>query len=211
MSRSSPYYFKADEEQVFLKACEESTRDHCIFKTFFDSGMTISELVGDKRTGYRGVYVEDIDFDDQEVRVFGKGQKERVVDVSREALEEILKWLGGRRSGKVFDITPRMVQKLARKYSKKAGLPDFFRCKKCGQRQIPENMKACPKCGNTKLMLESRWSPHKARHTHITKIIYKTGDIAAALEQTGLKSLSIPITKSPDDKKSVMQKVFGES
>jgi len=61
------------------------------------------------------------------------------------------------------------------------------------------------------LVLESRWSPHKARHTHITKIIYKTGDLKVALEQTGLKSLSIPITKSPDDKKSVMQKVFEES
>lgn len=188
MGRKLPYFFHEDQEKAFLKACEENRRDHCIFKTAFDTGMRISELVGDKRTGYRGLYVEDIDFDKQEIRVVGKGKKERVVVVSREALEENLKWLGDRRSGKVFDITPRMVQKLAKKYAKEAGLPDWNK--------------------------RGRWSPHKCRHTHITKIIDKTHDLVAAQEQAGHESpatTSIYTHLSTSYRKPVMQKVFGES
>jgi len=207
MARKLPYFFQPDEEQAFLKACEDNPRDHCIFKVKFDTGLRISELVGDKRTGYSGLYFEDI-------RARGKGDKERMVLISRQATDEILRFLGDERSGKVFDITPRMVQKLSRKYAKKAGLPDFFRCKKCGQRQIPEKIKACPKCGNTKLILEPRWSPHKCRHTHITKIIVTTHDIALAQEQAGHASpatTSIYTHLDTEYRRPGMKKVFGES
>ena len=188
MGRKLPYFFNEDQESAFLKACEKCPRDHCIWKTLFDSGLRISELVGDKRTGYRGLYVEDIDFERHEIRVFGKGKKERVVVVSKQAVDEILKWLGDRRSGKIFDITPRMVQKLAKKYAKEAGLPDWNK--------------------------RGRWSPHKCRHTHITKIIDKTHDLAAAQEQAGHESpatTSIYTHLSTSYRKPVMQKVFGES
>jgi len=188
LGRKLPYFFNEEQENAFLKASEVSQRDHCIFKTLFDSGMRVSELVGDKRTGYRGLYMEDIDFGKQEIRVVGKGKKERVVVVSNEALEEISKWLGDRRSGKVFDITPRMVQKLAKKYAKEAGLPDWNK--------------------------RGRWSPHKCRHTHITKIIDKTHDLVAAQEQAGHESpatTSIYTHLSTSYRKPVMQKVFGES
>jgi site-specific recombinase XerD len=89
-----PYFFQPNEEQAFLKACEERQRDYAIWKMLFDSGMRISELVGDKRTGYRGLYVEDINLNSPdgktyEVRVLGKGKKERLVLVSKQAVDGV--------------------------------------------------------------------------------------------------------------------------
>jgi len=188
-----------------------------MWQTLFDGGFRIAELVGDKRTGYRGLYVEDIDFASRQVRIFGKGRKERMIILSKRAIEEILKWLGDRREGKIFDITPRMVQKLAWKYAKEAGLPIHLQCKKCGQRDIPEETKACPSCGNTKLVHEhGRWSPHKARHTHLTKIVEKGGRdaLVVAQERAGHVSLattSIYLHTSTEYQKAVMEKVYGES
>ena len=87
MPRKPPYFFQPNEKKAFLKACEDNSRNHAIFKTLFDSGLRISELVGDKRTVYRGLYVEDIDFENRQFRVFGKGKKERMVVVSKQAIE----------------------------------------------------------------------------------------------------------------------------
>lgn len=190
MGRKLPYFFHPQEKEVFLKACEDNPRNHAIFQTLFDSGMRISELVGDKRTGYRGLYFEDINFesDPPEIRVHGKGDQERVVIISSRAVQEILSFLGDRRSGRIFDITPRMVQKLARKYAKEAGLPDWDK--------------------------RGRWSPHKARHTHITEIVSKTHDLAAAQEQAGHKPggyTSIYLHLDTEYRKPVMKKVFGET
>ena len=190
MGRKLPYFFRPHEERAFLKACEDDSRNHAIFKTLFDSGLRISELVGDKRTVYRGLYVEDIDFENRQFRVFGKGKKERMVVVSKQAIDEILKWLGDRRSGKIFDMTPRMVQKLAKKYAKEAGLPDWNK--------------------------RGRWSPHKCRHTHATRIVEKGGRDALVVAQEqlgheGLGGTSIYLHTSIEYRKSVMQKVFGES
>jgi len=182
-----PYFFKEDEERRFLKACEKHRRNHCIWKTLFDTGLRIGELVGDKRTGYRGLYVEDIDFQRREIRVFGKGRKERVVLISKQALREISKWLAGRRSGKIFDVTPRLIQMTARKYAREAGLPDWN--------------------------VRGRWSPHKARHTHATKIVSRTHDLAAAQEQLGHTNpatTSIYLHLDTGYRKPVMRKVFGE-
>jgi len=195
VGRKLPYFFRPHEEHAFLKACEDNLRNHAIFKTLFDSGMRISELVGDKRTGYQGLYVEDINLNSSdgmtyEVRVFGKGKKERMILVSKQAIDEILKWLGNRHSGKIFDITPRQMQKLAKKYAKEAGLPDWNK--------------------------RGRWSPHKCRHTHATKIVEKGGRDALVVAQEqlgheGLGGTSVYLHTSTEYRKSVMHKVFGES
>lgn len=191
MSRKLPHFFHLQEKEAFLKASEVNKRNHAIFSILFDSGMRIAELVGDKRTGYRGLYVEDINFqsDPPELRVHGKGDKERMVVTSSRAVQEISSYLGDRRSGKIFDITPRMVQKLARKYAKEAGLPDWDK--------------------------RGRWSPHKCRHTHLMEIFEKGGQdaLVVAQEQSDLSlgGLSPYAHTSTKYRRAVMKKVFGES
>jgi len=191
LSRKLPYFFHPQEKEAFLKACEVNKRDQAIFSILFDSGMRIAELVGDKRTGYRGLYVEDINFhsDPPELRVYGKGDKERMVVTSSRAVQEISSYLGDRRSGKIFDITPRMVQKLARKYAKEAGLADWDK--------------------------RGRWSPHKCRHTHLMEIFEKGGQdaLVVAQEQSDLSlgGLSPYAHTSTEYRRAVMKKVFGEN
>jgi len=207
VSHKLPKRITPEQKEAFMKACEKSPRDHCIWKTFFASAMRVGEIVGDKRTGYRGLFIEDINFqaDPPEVLVHGKGDKERIVLISRGAAEEILTYFkskdhlgpdgklysceqftatfGQKPLGKVFDIGPRMVQKLAKKYAKEAGLPEWF-------------------------------TPHKARHTALTEILEKTHDLIAAQEQAGHASpatTSIYLHLDTDYRKPVMKKVFGET
>ena len=56
-------------------------RDVAILETIYSCGLRVSELCG--------MRVEDIDWDDQSVRVRGKGKKERQVPIGTPALQAI--------------------------------------------------------------------------------------------------------------------------
>jgi len=60
-------------------------RDLAMFELFYSSGLRLSELVG--------LNIHDIDPRDANVRVLGKGRKQRDLPVGRKALEALEKWL----------------------------------------------------------------------------------------------------------------------
>ena len=60
-------------------------RDRAILELFYSSGLRISELVGLNRT--------DIDFKTRLMRLKGKGKKERVIPITKNAACWILKYL----------------------------------------------------------------------------------------------------------------------
>ncbi|MET0535479.1 MAG: tyrosine recombinase XerC [Steroidobacter sp.] len=120
--------FRADEEI--------SARDKAIMELFYSSGLRLSELVG--------LDVGDVDLADRTVRVLGKGSKDRIVPVGRQAIEAIVHWQTERTKlaeigntalfvGKRGDrISPRAVQKLVAAWAKRQGLgvhvhPHMFR------------------------------------------------------------------------------------
>jgi integrase/recombinase XerC len=117
---------------------EVSVRDKAIMELFYSSGLRLAELVGldnDK---------EHIDLDDRMVRVHGKGSKDRIVPMGRQAVDAIRHWLLERSKlasvntralfvGKRGDrISPRTVQKLVAEWARRQGLsvhvhPHMFR------------------------------------------------------------------------------------
>lgn len=60
-------------------------RNRAILELFYASGMRVSELAG--------LQISDLQFDEHFLRCIGKGRKERVVPVGKEALERVKQYL----------------------------------------------------------------------------------------------------------------------
>ena len=130
--------FLNNEQLTRLFASPEITddaglRDRTILETLFSTGLRVSELVKLNR--------DQINLDRKEFGVRGKGNKIRVVFLSDTAAEWIKRYLdirkdsylplfiryGGRKTGdktgEKMRLTARSVERIVKKYSKKAGLP----------------------------------------------------------------------------------------
>lgn len=73
------------EELESLRDACKTTRQRCILEFLFSTGCRLSELVN--------VNIEDIKWDKQELSVFGKGSKERMVYINAKAALYIKKYL----------------------------------------------------------------------------------------------------------------------
>ena len=86
-------------------------RDALLIRTIYATGMRVSEICG--------LCAEHIDFEEQTIRVRGKGGKIRIVFCDPETLSQIREHLGGRSEGPVFlgnrgkAISPRTVQHIS--------------------------------------------------------------------------------------------------
>ena len=111
----------------------QGLRDKAILETLFSTGLRVSELVGLNR--------DQVDLKRREFGVIGKGGRARVVFLSARATDWLDRYLKSRKedwlplfirySGKVdqtkkgekMRLTVRSVQRIVRKYTKKAKLP----------------------------------------------------------------------------------------
>lgn len=76
VKKALPRFLTLEESQRMLRSAEEipshdTLRDYCIITLFLNCGFRLSELVG--------MNVGDVDFYDRQIRVLGKGSKERIV------------------------------------------------------------------------------------------------------------------------------------
>jgi integrase/recombinase XerC len=143
-------------------------RDAAALELMYGSGLRVSELVG--------LDLDDISFDRDELRVFGKGSKERVVPLGSAARAALSAYLARRtalRHPKTGQADPkalllnrhggrlsvRWVQKLTRRYGAHgAGRPDLH--------------------------------PHALRHSCATHMLEGGADLRAIQEMLGHRSLS---------------------
>jgi integrase/recombinase XerD len=141
---------------------DEGFRDYAIMLALVDTGVRISELATLK--------VDGVDYDQNYLRVMGKGRKERYVPFGRRVARVLMKyqlkhrpepvgpdnfWL--RRDGQPLSV-PR-IQKLISKYGKMAGL------KRC--------------------------YAHKLRHTSSVMYLRNGGDVFSLQRKLGHKSLAM--------------------
>jgi len=112
---------------------EIGLRDKVILELFFSTGLRVSELTKLNR--------DQINLETQEFSVKGKGNKIRLVFISDTASEWLKRYMAVRkddyrplfirysrdrselRQGEKMRLTPRSVERIVKKYSKKAGLP----------------------------------------------------------------------------------------
>lgn len=152
---------QAKEAKEEEKQLEESAyyRDAAILETIYSSGLRISELCGLK--------AEDIQWNEQWVRVMGKGKKERQAPIGAPALEAIRAYwkrlpeipAGARpvflaQPDQDRPMYPRLVQLRLKRYLELAGL-------------------------------DPRITPHKLRHSFATHLLEAGADLRSVQELLG--------------------------
>lgn len=137
-----------------------------IMKLFYHTGMRQAELVGLKES--------QVDKSNSQIKVLGKGNKERVVPVSRELMNDIAGYIQAKRKGfEIFDaeyvlvndkgkrLYPKYVYIIVRKYLSERGVTTI-----------------------------DKRSPHILRHTFATHLMNNGADINAVKELLGHSSLA---------------------
>ena len=94
LSRKLPFVLTVDEIRQILDAIHLNTpqghRNRAMIETLYSCGLRVTELVG--------LRLSDLFFDDGFLRVIGKGDKQRLVPVSGEAVKQINLYLDQRKN-----------------------------------------------------------------------------------------------------------------
>ncbi|RDE94636.1 tyrosine recombinase XerC [Aggregatibacter aphrophilus] len=156
-----------DTEQVQQLLANDSKepidiRDRAIIELLYSSGLRLSEL--------QGLNLNSINIRVREVRVIGKGNKERVVPLGRYASHAIQQWLKVRLLFNPKDEA-LFVSQLGNRMSHRA---IQMRLETWGIRQG----------------LNSHLNPHKLRHSFATHMLEASSDLRAVQELLGHSNLS---------------------
>ncbi len=95
---------------------QKKLRDRAILELFYSTGLRVSELCSLPR---------DLDISKDEFSVRGKGEKVRVVfltDAAKDSIREYLAKNKSLTSSRLFDLTPRSIERLVKYYAIKAGI-----------------------------------------------------------------------------------------
>ena len=162
--RFLPHALSIEEMERFLSAPDPTTplgkRDRAIFELMYGSGLRVSEV--------SSVLVNAVNLEEGFARIFGKGSKERIVPVGKEAVVAIRNYLHGGRAELVKDrsggelflskrgtpISRKMIWVLVKDYARRAGI-------------------------------EKNLTPHGLRHSFATHLLMGGADIRAVQEMLG--------------------------
>jgi len=169
LDKRLPSFLSEEEINRLLEAPDLSNpggqRDRALIELLYASGLRISELVN--------LNVEQVNLDSNEIRVWGKGSKERMVLMGKPAARALSvylsqgrpKLLGNRKSSALFlnryggRLIERSAQRILDKYANLAGI-------------------------------EKRVYPHLLRHTFATHLLDGGADLRVVQELLGHASLS---------------------
>lgn len=162
--RYLPHCLTIQEMEKFLEAPDLNTplgkRDRALFELMYGSGLRVSEICM--------LPMNAIDPEEGFARIYGKGSKERVVPVGRQAANAIRNYLHGGRpylikdgtGGELFlsmrgrGISRKMIWVLVKEYAKRAGI-------------------------------EKNLSPHGLRHSFATHLLMGGADVRSVQEMLG--------------------------
>lgn len=133
-------------------------RDRAIVELLYDEGLRISEL--------EGLNIEDVNFHGGEIKVLGKGSKERIVPLSSKAAEAVKAHIGTRESGPLF---------VNEKTGKRLGVRDLRRIVNYYLSQLTDAPAV---------------NPHALRHSFATHLVERGADLRAVQELLGHASLA---------------------
>ena len=165
-SRPLPKNIDVDEMGQLLEVNEDdplSIRDRAMMELMYGAGLRLAELVG--------IDVRDIQLRQGELRVIGKGDKERKVPFSGQAKEWLGHWLQVR-------------NQLA-----KPEEPGLF-VSKLGVRISHRNVQKRMAEWGMKQGVNSHISPHKLRHSFATHMLESSGNLRAVQELLGHENIS---------------------
>ncbi|QYJ86465.1 tyrosine recombinase XerC [Shewanella mesophila] len=137
-------------------------RDKAIMELFYSSGLRLAELAA--------LNTSDIDHNEQQVKVMGKGSKERIVPIGRMAIEAIALWLSIRLTLPCEDDALFVTAK--------------------GKRLAHRSIQARLNKWGQEQGLSMHVHPHKLRHSFATHMLESSADLRAVQELLGHANLS---------------------
>tara|TARA_B100001123_G_scaffold330109_2_gene371876 strand:+ start:2116 stop:3171 length:1056 start_codon:yes stop_codon:yes gene_type:complete len=135
-------------------------RDAALLEVMYGSGLRLSEVVN--------IDLDDIDMNNSNLRVKGKGRKERVVPLSRPSIDALVKYLHMGRPRLVVDQTTRAL--FANRYGSRIS-----------GRSVQELVKYYALISG----LDSNVRPHTLRHSFATHLLDGGADIRVVQELLG--------------------------
>ena len=167
--RKLPRVLSLEQVERLLEAPDSpdarGVRDRAMLETLYATGMRISELTG--------LNVPDLDLAEREVRVYGKGGKERLVPLGSQAadsLERYLRW--GR---------PKLL---------KSGSERAVFLNRLGTRLTRQGCWKIILGHAEKAGLAGRMTPHTLRHSFATHLLENGADLRSIQELLGHASIS---------------------
>jgi len=164
--RRIPSFLSEEEVEALLEAPlvydDYGIRDRAILEVMYGSGLRISELVN--------LSPSDLNLEGGWVKVLGKGSKERIVPLGRQACRALRLYLGKREIE-----TTRPQPLFYNRYGKRLSRQSCWKIVK----------KYAKKIGLTK-----RTSPHTLRHSFATHLLFHDADLRSVQELLGHSLLS---------------------
>ena len=142
-------------------------RDLAIMELFYSSGLRLAELVN--------LDLGDIDFNDQLVRVLGKGRKERIVPVGGPARRAVLEWIR---------VRPRLLP------GELEGATRPLFIGRGGKRLTPRAIQLRVTAWAKQQGVDVNVHPHLFRHSFATHLLESSRDLRAVQELLGHANLS---------------------
>lgn len=168
-SRPLPKFFTDTEMQQILDCIQTHTpsgyRNRTIIETLYASGMRVSELCN--------LVFENLNLDQNEITVFGKGGKERIVLISNKAKNYLENYL--------TDIRPKFSTEKNNKFVFLN--TQGFRFQQQSVNDILSNVAK-------KLKLQKQLSAHVLRHSFATRLLENGADLRVVQELLGHASIS---------------------
>ena len=174
LDKKLPKFLDVQKMTKLIEAPDESdiagSRDRAILETLYSTGIRVSELVG--------LNIDSVDFISGVVKVFGKGQKERMVPIGEPAVNAIRRYVAKRaKVSKGLKRKPLDSSKAI--FLNKSGrrLTD-----RSVRRIIDKYIRICS--------IEEKISPHSIRHSFATHLLDRGADLRSVQELLGHMNLS---------------------
>ena len=173
--KSLPEFLSEQEIELILNSIKIETpagfRNRTILEVLWATGMRISELCN--------LNFADLNLDNNEIRVLGKGAKERIVLISNRAKEFLQNYLGSARN---------MISEEEMPERSLEENPVFIN--RTGYRLQPASARKFINETVAKVQLPKHVTPHTFRHSFATRLLEKGADLRIVQELLGHASIS---------------------
>ena len=173
--KSLPKFLTDDEMNKILDNIKIDTpaglRNKAILELLSATGMRVSEL--------SNLNFEDLNLDENEITVFGKGAKERIVLVSERAKKYLLQYI---------DVARPLIVKNAPVQELTESSPVFIN--KTGYRLQSKTIRVVINDLVDKIQLPKHVTPHVFRHSFATRMLEHGADLRVVQELLGHASIS---------------------